>query len=65
MTIPESLSIGSGVQALVEKAESLLFDAFKSIEKIAETNQYKVTAAFREENFFTAFRCNNGLWLFR
>jgi cystathionine beta-lyase family protein involved in aluminum resistance len=50
MTILNNLGISSGVQALVKEAESLLFDAFKAVEEIAEINQYKVTAAFRDEN---------------
>ncbi len=48
--MPEQLGIGSGAAALVEEALSQLGGAFKPVEKTAENNQYKVIAAFREEN---------------
>ena len=50
MTILDRCGISSGIQALVKEAESLLFDAFKNVEEVAEANQYKVVDAFREEN---------------
>jgi len=50
MTIFNRFGISSDIQALVKEAESLLFDAFRNIEEVAEFNQYKVIDAFREEN---------------
>ena len=50
MTILDRIGISSGVQSFVREAESLLSVAFRSAEEIAETNQYKVIEAFREEN---------------
>lgn len=50
MTILDRIGISSGAQTLIKEAESLLSVAFRAAEEVAETNQYKVIEAFREEN---------------
>ncbi len=50
MTILDRIGVSSSIQTCVREAESLLSVAFKAAEEIAETNQYKVIEAFREEN---------------
>ena len=50
MTILNRIGISSGIQSIVKEAESLLSGAFWQVEETAETNQFKVIEAFREEN---------------
>ena len=57
MKILDRFGVGSTVQQLVSDAESSLGDVFRSVEKTAEFNQYKVIDAFREENIGARHFC--------